>query len=482
MGISSFESTSSVPGSEYKKKLLFVPCDDNEPKEGHEISEPAIFRFLLNEETLEKFDEAAEVEIVKMLEILKDIDKHSKITQVEAYRSSMMKITDAFKAYHVFIVFKSTSETADYGIYWWSLEKNTEYIVLQRSRNKENVKDKLKGEQRNKVKLIEKDLKGKGTIKDLFDILWAHQIIKKKYNVVKSNCQTLVTFVGEQITELGYKFKAKFWKILYSPPRESGRDKKMLELINILRGFSVCSPLFHLITMENTDLFDNIVASGNYDINAFNNEHKLTPLHFAILLEKTKMVQHLLLKDADPTRRDAFGRNALQLAAVFTMKTEIFDLLLAHDKVEVDDVNKDGVTALHLAASVSNVEVVKYLINKGANPNIFDKEGRSPLHVAAWQRDGIPVIDLLLAHPKVEVIKFIDDVDEDGQTALHFAAYKSNVEVVKYLINKGANPNIFDKWGQSLLHVAAWERDGIAVIDLLLAHPKVEVIKFIDDV
>jgi hypothetical protein len=90
-------------------------------------------------------------------------------------------MTDAFKAYHVFIVFKSTSETADDGIHWWSLEKNTEYIVLQRCRNKENVKEKFKGEERNKVKLIKEDLKGKGTIQDLFAILWSHQIIEKKY-------------------------------------------------------------------------------------------------------------------------------------------------------------------------------------------------------------------------------------------------------------------------------------------------------------
>ncbi|EFX74582.1 hypothetical protein DAPPUDRAFT_108783 [Daphnia pulex] len=158
----SFNSTRNLTGGEYKQKLYFVPCADNKPKVGHEISEPAIFRFLLNEETLEKFDEAAEVEIAEMLEILKDIDKRSKITQVEAYQSSMNPVTNAVKAYHVFIVFKSTSETADDEVYyWWSLEKGTDYITLQRSRNKENVKDKLKGEERKKVKPIKEDLKGK---------------------------------------------------------------------------------------------------------------------------------------------------------------------------------------------------------------------------------------------------------------------------------------------------------------------------------
>jgi hypothetical protein len=377
----SFESTRNLTGGEYKQKLYFVPCADNEPKVGHEISEPAIFRFLLNEETLEKFSEAAEVEIAKMLDVLKDIDKQSKITQIEAYRSSMGKMTDAFKAYHVFIVFKSTSETADDGIHWWSLEKNTEYIVLQRCRNKENVKEKFKGEERNKVKLIKEDLKGKGTIKDLFAILWSHQIIEKKYNILNSNCQSFVTFVSKQITEIGYKYKGNF---KYSPHRESGRDKQMLDLINVIRGYSDWSPLFHLIKMGNTDLVDKTVASGKYDINAFYKGQ--TPLHSAIMLSKTKMVQHLLQPpmNGDPTKRDASGKSALLLAAsMFAMKEEIIDLLLEHDKVNVDDVDENGQTALHLAARVSNVIAVQKLLEKRADPNIFDKEGTSPLHVAA---------------------------------------------------------------------------------------------------
>jgi ankyrin repeat protein len=460
-----FKSTRNLTGGEYKKTLLFVPDADNEPHVVHEISEPALFQFVLNEETLEEF-KGAEVEIAKMLDVLKDIDKQSKITQVEAYHSSRKKMTDALKAYHVFIVFKSTSEKADDGVYWWSLEKHTEYIVLQRSRNKDNVKNKLHGKERIKVKSIKEDLKGKGTIKDLFAILWAHQVIPEKYNIFCSNCQFLVSFVGEQITEIGYKYKGYF---KYYPSPEKGRDKQMLELINVIRDCSDWSPLFHLIKMGNTDLVDKTVASGMYDINAFHNG--LTPLHLAIMLNKTKMVQHLLQPpmNADPTKRDASGKSALLLAVdMYEMKEEIFDLLLAHDKVNVDDVDEDGQTALHLAARKSNI--FQKLLERGANPNIFDKIGRSPLHVAALDRDGIPVIDLLLAHPKVKV----DDVNEFGITALHAAAYASNVIAVKRLIEKGANPNLFDKDDLSPLHVAALQKNGNPMIDLLLEAQKVK--------
>ncbi len=460
----------SLFGAESQQKLLFVPDADNEPKVGHAISEPALFRFLLDEENPKRQINEAEAGIPKMLDVLKDVDKNWEIKEFETHQSSMGSATDSSMAFHVFIVFKTTSETD--GVYWWSLEKGLDYITLQRSRNKENVKDKLNGKQRNKVKSIKEDLKGKGTIKDLFAILWAHQMIPEKYNIYNSNCQFLVTFIGQQITEIGYKYKGNF---PYSPPRESGRDKKLLDLINVIRGCSDWPPLFHLIKMGSTDLFDKIVASGMYDINASCNGFTL--LHLATWLQKTEMVEHLLQPplNADPTKRDASGKSALLLAASkyeSKAKKGLIDLLLAHDKVNVDDVDGKGQTALHLAAYRFNVVAVRKLLVKGANPNITDKWGQSPLHVAAKKIDGYEIMDLVLAHSKVKV----DDVDRKGQTALHIAARKSNVGAVQKLLKKGANPYIYDEWGQSPLHWAAKrESYGNEIMDLLLAHSKVKV-------
>jgi hypothetical protein len=273
-------------GSISQQKLYFVP-DANKPGEHHEISEAALFRFLLNEETLREYTET-EVELPEMLKVLKDVDKVSKITEFETHQSSMGSATDSSKAFHVFIVFKSTSETE--GDYWWSLEKNRDFIVLQRFRNKENVKNQCYEETRNQVKPIVENLEGKGTMKDLIALLWVHQMIPEKYNILNSNCQSFVTCISQQITETGYKYQGYF---AYSPPHESGREKKMFDLINILRsGFSEGSILIILILMENINLFDKIVASGKYDINAFYNGY--TPLDLAIMFSKTKMVQHLL--------------------------------------------------------------------------------------------------------------------------------------------------------------------------------------------
>jgi hypothetical protein len=222
---------STLTGTDFKQKLLFVPYADSPdtiPEVQHEISEPALFRYLLNEETIQELKEA-HAEIPGMLNTLSGIDKLSNITEIEIHQSSMGSVTDGSKAFHVFIVFNTTSgRDGDY--WWWSLEKNTEYIVLQRSRNKNDVKNKLNGRERKRVQPIKEDLEGKGTIKDLFAKLWAYQTISEKYHIFKSNCQSFVTLVSKKFTKVGYEFKGYFE---YST-QENDRNVKMLDFINTL--------------------------------------------------------------------------------------------------------------------------------------------------------------------------------------------------------------------------------------------------------
>ena len=187
----------------FQEMLHFVPNADTNPQEKHDILESVLFRFLLNEKTIE--DQA---KMQAMLNTLSGIDKLSKITEIEIQKSSMGWVTDLVNAFHVFIVFKTTSVKD--GDYWWSLEKGRKYIALQRSRDKTDIKDKSNGEERKIVQPIAVNLTGKGSIKDLLTILWAYQAISERYNLVNSNCQSLVKLVSNQITETQYEFKEFF--------------------------------------------------------------------------------------------------------------------------------------------------------------------------------------------------------------------------------------------------------------------------------
>jgi ankyrin repeat protein len=454
-----------LSGWNYNEKLSYVPFADTKPEEKFQISPSALFRFLHDEKTTEQLD-ATEAE---MLDVLKDIDKASKITEVEIHQSSMGSATSASKLFHVFNVFRTTSE-ADEGDYWWSLEKNLKYIVLQRSRNKDDVKDNLYGKPRKQVKPVVESIVGKGPIQDLFAILLT--VIRQRYNIVESNCQSLVSFISKQVTEIGYEYKG--W---YLPPnRLHNPDVKLWQTIHLANDIPVpeFSTSFLLAYFERTNLVDLVIKSDKYDINALHGG--FTPLHVAIWLGEYQMAIDLL-KDpinADPTTRDSrFGMNALHLAVLSWGSFELLDLLLAHDQVKIDDVNGIGRTALHFAARTSNAMAVRKLIEKGANPNVRDKAGLTPLHLAARKDtkkillppDPVGILVAILEAQKAKQSHVDEDKSHNGWTALHHSADSSNEIAAELLIDGGADVNFRDNDGLTPLHVAALKARDLRIID-----------------
>ncbi|MCY4173941.1 MAG: ankyrin repeat domain-containing protein [Cyanobacteria bacterium MAG CAR3_bin_5] len=97
----------------------------------------------------------------------------------------------------------------------------------------------------------------------------------------------------------------------------------------------------------------------------------------------------------------------------------------------------DGATPLHLAAYEDNPEAMKVLLNAGVAPNTRDKHGATPLHWAVRFSENPEVVKVLLnsgANPNAR--------NDDGWAPLHRAAeYNGNPEVLKVLLNAGANPN-----------------------------------------
>ncbi|MDF2965326.1 MAG: alpha-latroinsectotoxin-Lt1a-like isoform [Rickettsiaceae bacterium] len=94
-------------------------------------------------------------------------------------------------------------------------------------------------------------------------------------------------------------------------------------------------------------------------------------------------------------------------------------------------------TPLHTAVSCGRFEIVKYLIEKGADPYLKDADQRTPLHIAA-ENGEIDIIRYFIEEKKLEV----DMRGGFGNTPLHSAAMNGRYEVVEYLINQGANVSI----------------------------------------
>jgi ankyrin repeat protein len=118
---------------------------------------------------------------------------------------------------------------------------------------------------------------------------------------------------------------------------------------------------------------------------------------------------------------------------------EILKLLLANEKVDINETtSQQGLAALHLAIATSNETTTRVLLlSKGANPNLADKDGWTPLHWAARYTKDKYIVELLLNHPNVDV----NLMNNEGRNALDFAKYNEHglsEEIANLLREKGS--------------------------------------------
>lgn len=104
-----------------------------------------------------------------------------------------------------------------------------------------------------------------------------------------------------------------------------------------------------------------------------------------------------------------------------------------------------GQTALHKAVMLDKdatpSDFVLRLLNYGADPNIQDRDGKTPLHVAV-KNDDYGSVFYLLRHEAN-----LNTQDAQGWTPLHIAVIQNYYELAKYLLEKGADSTIKDNQG-----------------------------------
>lgn len=132
-------------------------------------------------------------------------------------------------------------------------------------------------------------------------------------------------------------------------------------------------------------------------------------------------------------------------------------------KLNVDLNNRiyKGRTLMHYAVIGNNSGVISLLAKSGVNANVCDDTYNTPLHFAVDHNSYYSVLELL----KLENID-INALGEFDQTPLHRAVIGGNLDIIKLLIDKGADAFLVDEKNESPLDYAKDEGD-ITIINYL---------------
>lgn len=232
----------------------------------------------------------------------------------------------------------------------------------------------------------------------------------------------------------------------------------------------------------------------------------MTPLHFAVMSGSAETVQMLLAAGADTgarTRHDSLLTELGLHPADFGM-----------ERIE------RKVTPLWMAVRGPfrtdrpgpSVEVVRALLDAGADPRATDRRGRTPLHVVAESRlpyererpvaerlevlrclldagadveaeDRLGLTPLLVAVDAPEFVAALLDAGADparrtahkdlfginGMSALHAAASDSHQETLRLMLERTGDPDPRTTAGATPLHYAVWREAGTGVVETLIA-------------
>ncbi|XP_071012794.1 ankyrin-1-like isoform X18 [Oncorhynchus clarkii lewisi] len=253
------------------------------------------------------------------------------------------------------------------------------------------------------------------------------------------------------------------------------------------------------------------------DINTAN-QNGLNGLHLASKEGHVKMVLELLHGGIDVETQTKKGNTALHIAALAGQEQVVAELVNyganinaqsqvrpppvseetptplagppAEEPPATTDTHTKGFTPLYMAAQENHLEVVKFLLENGANQSIPTEDGFTPLAVAL-QQGHENVVALLINYgtkgkvrlPALHIAARNDDtrtaavllqndpnadvLSKTGFTPLHIAAHYENLSVAQLLLNRGANVNFTPKNGITPLHIAS-RRGNVIMVRLLL--------------
>lgn len=226
-------------------------------------------------------------------------------------------------------------------------------------------------------------------------------------------------------------------------------------------------PLHWAASEGRLDFLKFLIDNNHYEID-LKNRRNATALRVACEKGRTEIVEYLLDKGANAWIA-GIDNHIPMIMASYLGHLEIVKLFLDKNPDCIDTKFFKGITLLRAAAEGNKLDTLQYLLANGASPMIGDNDDDLPLHSAAY-------------HGHLNVVKFLRENHPASVnyknftqgTPLSAAAKNGKLEIVRYLLQYGANPDLADENGltpaelaiQNNHHEIANFIDGLPRLDL----------------
>ena len=149
----------------------------------------------------------------------------------------------------------------------------------------------------------------------------------------------------------------------------------------------------------------------------------------------SEVIRLLLEAGADINHQTKSKKFALKYAVEQDMENMLRILMEYNPEVNLTDIS--GQTALHCLGPDSSVSIIKILVNGGADLNIRDEYRDTPICNAVWS-NNLEVLKYLAKKAKLDIV--------GGRLGgpLHIACFRSQIHLVKVLVDAGADVNLLD--------------------------------------
>lgn len=230
------------------------------------------------------------------------------------------------------------------------------------------------------------------------------------------------------------------------------------------RNNYLATPLMKAAYMGDLPMAEELLKAGA-NLRLFNMERK-TPLHFAVEGQKNTMVGLLLKAGAPAGIKGPGGDAPLNTASSGRLVTVPIAAMLLDAGATPDTFDRNGDLPLHKALSNKNKELALLLLKHKANPSLRNYRQETPLQLAIHDQELTAALIRAGADPKAvtsrkqtplleaagagltETVKALLEAKADpnilspgGDSAIGHAAIKQNLEMVKALLKGGADPN-----------------------------------------